>query len=62
MLLQLGIVLAVTLQRSKGVMLIVPVLLLMRNLFEMAASNSKVGLLHLLLLIRSVFQVTFVCF
>jgi hypothetical protein len=61
-LVQLGAALAVTLTDSPGVLLVVPVLFVMRNVLEMASSNRRVGLFHLLVVLRSVLQVTFVSF
>jgi hypothetical protein len=59
---QLGAALVITLQDSPGVMLVVPVLYLIRNMFEMSSSNRRVGVFHLLVAIRSIIQIAFVSF
>jgi hypothetical protein len=52
--------LAVVLRGSRGVMFLVPILFLLSNFYEVIASNRRVGFFYFLVIIRSVFQLTFV--
>jgi hypothetical protein len=60
--LQLVTVLVLSLQQSAGVRIVVPLLFLSRNVYEMIAINRRMGMRQYLLLTRTIFQMLFICF
>ncbi len=60
--LQLLAALILTLQQSAGVRIVVPLLFLSRNVYEMIAMNQRMGKRQYLLLSRTFFQLVFICF
>jgi hypothetical protein len=60
--LQLVAVLVLSLQQSAGVRIVVPLLFLSRNVYEMIAINRRMGMRQYLLLTRTFFQMLFICF